>query len=509
MSYLQLPPVHGYGVPQILSQWQAGLDSRENQKRYETELAFKKKESARAEKQFDMQMETHKANIENIQSAQRIAIGDQGFKLADYADKLAEDPSKAPMANEIRKQAYGRWEKAFGITFDVEAINKLNGLSLQAKEEESQILNGIQKGLDAGRNGDIKSLYKVNDALTAIENNKKLKPNIIVALREQVKTAMDNIQKQGKDQPLSPQGELQSDIKSGFLTQDQAQKPAEPPIPTDIDDYVADANAESLRTTGKPLTPGEMNKARLEFKRTQPEEAGAVRAAQEESTWKTKNKYIEEFNESARQGTMLAEIKNNVALMESRGEVGDVDKKKQAGSRISGVLAEMADHYKTLNIKKAIVSVDNTVSENAMASLSASGVGQYVQKVLGTESQSLRNSIKNSQPLLINYIRQASEMGAKGLDSEKELAFYLQAATDPTRDIQSNIAALVILDEAYGTGELGDVFRKTLDSKLLKRMKQEGERIRETDKPQETEVTATNPKTGEVLVLRNGKWEKK
>ena len=195
--------------------------------------------------------------------------------------------------------------------------------------------------------------------------------------------------------------------------------------------------------------------------------------------------------------------------MESRGEVGDVDKKKQAGSRISGVLAEMADHYKTLNIKKAIVSVDNTVSENAMASLSASGVGQYVQKVLGTESQSLRNSIKNSQPLLINYIRQASEMGAKGLDSEKELAFYLQAATDPTRDIQSNIAALVILDEAYGTGELGDVFRKTLDSKLLKRMKQEGERIRETDKPQETEVTATNPKTGEVLVLRNGKWEKK
>jgi hypothetical protein len=195
---LNLPPVHGYGIPQILSQWQAGQDRRENQKRYETELAFKKKESARAEKQFDMQMETHKANIENIQSAQRIAIGDQGFKLADYADKLAEDPSKAPMANEIRKQAYGRWEKAFGITFDVEAINKLNGLSLQAKEEESQILNGIQKGLDAGRNGDIKSLYKVNDALTAIENNKKLKPNIIVALREQVKTAMDNIPKPEK-----------------------------------------------------------------------------------------------------------------------------------------------------------------------------------------------------------------------------------------------------------------------------------------------------------------------
>jgi hypothetical protein len=218
MSYLQLPPVHGYGVPQILSQWQAGLDSRENQKRYETELAFKKKESARAEKQFDMQMETHKANIENIQSAQRIAIGDQGFKLADYAYKLAEDPSKAPMANEIRKQAYGRWEKAFGITFDVEAINKLNGLSLQAKEEESQILNGIQKGLDAGRNGDIKSLYKVNDALTAIENNKKLKPNIIVALREQVKTAMGNIPKpEGSLTDVQKQAAM--DKRAGYVPQ--------------------------------------------------------------------------------------------------------------------------------------------------------------------------------------------------------------------------------------------------------------------------------------------------
>ncbi len=67
MGVLNLPNVnpHGYGVPQILSQWQAGLDSRENQKRYETELAFKKKESARAEKQFDMQMETHKAELEN------------------------------------------------------------------------------------------------------------------------------------------------------------------------------------------------------------------------------------------------------------------------------------------------------------------------------------------------------------------------------------------------------------------------------------------------------------
>ena len=55
-------------------------------------------------------------------------------------------------------------------------------------------------------------------------------------------------------------------------------------------------------------------------------------------------------------------------------------------------------------------------------------------------------------PLLINEIRQASKMGARGLDSVKELEFYLQAATDEKQDLQSNLDAIKILDMAYGLG---------------------------------------------------------
>jgi len=236
------------------------------------------------------------------------------------------------------------------------------------------------------------------------------------------------------------------------------------------------------------------NKSRLQIKRAQAKEAGDVSAATTEGKLKTKLKYISNIEYAAEEGKMLAQIKNNADLIESKGEVTPVQKKSNATKRISGVLAEMSDHYSSLNAKKAIVNVDNTVAENAMASLSASGLGQFTQKILGTESQSLRNSIKNKQPLLINYIRQASEMGSRGLDSEKELEFYLRAATDPTIDVQSNIAAMVILDNAYGTGELNDVFWKTLDPKLLRRMKQDGAKINKADKNK-----GSDPSTWSVL----------
>jgi hypothetical protein len=58
------------------------------------------------------------------------------------------------------------------------------------------------------------------------------------------------------------------------------------------------------------------------------------------------------------------------------------------------------------------------------------------------------------RPLLLNDIRQAGEMGAKGMDSEKEMEFFLQAATNPGYTIQTNIAAIIALDDAYGSGEL-------------------------------------------------------
>ena len=135
-----------------------------------------------------------------------------------------------------------------------------------------------------------------------------------------------------------------------------------------------------------------------------------------------------------------------------RGEITPKQKKKNAQGRVSQNLYEMADLYESLQEMGEIVDVDKPSFDNISASISASNLGQAVQRRMGTEAQSIRNTIGSIRPLLMNDIRQASEMGARGLDSEKELEFYLQAATDPQRDIQSNIAAIEILDKAYGLG---------------------------------------------------------
>lgn len=126
--------------------------------------------------------------------------------------------------------------------------------------------------------------------------------------------------------------------------------------------------------------------------------------------------------------------------------------KAQAQGRVTGLLTELEGLYNQLDKMKAIVSTERGTSENISASAGASPLGQTVGRVTGSEAQSVRNKIAQMKPLLIQEIRKATEMGARGLDSEKELEFYLKAATDPTVDISTNLNALRILDNAYGLG---------------------------------------------------------
>jgi hypothetical protein len=131
---------------------------------------------------------------------------------------------------------------------------------------------------------------------------------------------------------------------------------------------------------------------------------------------------------------------------------GAANKKQTAQTRVSQNLETMASLYNELSEKGGIVDTSKGALANVTRRASASGIGQAVGMAFGTEEQSLRNRIKSIRPLLMNDIRQASEMGARGLDSEKELEFYLQAATDPAQDIQYNLSALGVLDRAYGLG---------------------------------------------------------
>lgn len=131
----------------------------------------------------------------------------------------------------------------------------------------------------------------------------------------------------------------------------------------------------------------------------------------------------------------------------------DADKVTEAKSRVSGNLDALSEYYGELSNLGAAVDTNNEGAGNVSAAIRASGPGQLGGRLFGTKEQSVRNRINQMRPLLLQEIRQASAMGARGLDSNKELEFYLQAATDPARDLQANQAALNVLSKAYGLGK--------------------------------------------------------
>ena len=116
----------------------------------------------------------------------------------------------------------------------------------------------------------------------------------------------------------------------------------------------------------------------------------------------------------------------------------------------TGYVQQMSDSYARLDkMGKAVTGA----SSNPLNYIESTSAGQELSRMFGSEPQVLRDQINTMRPSIINVIRQASEMGAKGLDSEKELAFYLSALGDPKLPVEANIKALEVLDKVYGTGK--------------------------------------------------------
>jgi len=176
--------------------------------------------------------------------------------------------------------------------------------------------------------------------------------------------------------------------------------------------------------------------------------------------------------------TNQAKIDTAKTLAEARGEVTPKDKKRAAQGRVTVTLNEAANLYRKLDKIGGVINTDKPAVSNILARVRSSDISQSFQNTVGMSEQSVRNQINQLRPTLINHIRQASEMGARGLDSEKELEFYLQAATDTKRDIQANMAALDILNKNYGLG-MGE-FGVSPDQ--AKKLKEEFESTKEEKK---------------------------
>jgi hypothetical protein len=225
---------------------------------------------------------------------------------------------------------------------------------------------------------------------------------------------------------------------------------AKDPTATDIDDYIFRARTAYFNEHGVDMPPEMQNEKALEFKRAQAPEVTATTQAKKE----VESKFAKRLAYNAELGRIQAETFGTPALIEAKGEMTPVAKREAAQNNMSFYLNTLFGHYSKLDKWGAIQNIDETSMSNAFATARSSAGGQALGRLFGTEPQSVRQSIKNMKPILINTIRQASEMGARGIDSEKELEFYLQAATNEKADIQSNLAAIAVLDGAYGTGDL-------------------------------------------------------
>lgn len=118
--------------------------------------------------------------------------------------------------------------------------------------------------------------------------------------------------------------------------------------------------------------------------------------------------------------------------------------------RLDHMLGHMADEYFKLQNMGANVDPQASLAENvfnfARAQLHVVGMAA------GTQDAAVRQTIENARPLLIASIKKATGMTGREMDSNTELQFYLQAASDTSRDIESNLAALVAISDLFGVG---------------------------------------------------------
>jgi hypothetical protein len=135
---------------------------------------------------------------------------------------------------------------------------------------------------------------------------------------------------------------------------------------------------------------------------------------------------------------------------------GPADQKAQTANAgretVDALVTGLKEKYDLLKGSGGITSTSESGISNAPAYIASSPAGQAVGKLFGTENQSERNKILSSRTLLTQAIKNATGMSATQMNSNFELQQYLKAATDPSLDYESNIAALQQLQDLYGIG---------------------------------------------------------
>jgi hypothetical protein len=130
---------------------------------------------------------------------------------------------------------------------------------------------------------------------------------------------------------------------------------------------------------------------------------------------------------------------------------------KEGKQAVNGVLNTLYSEYNSLVKSGGITDTRLSTEENIAARTGASGLGQLTGSYTGSESQSFRDTIEQTRPLLLTAIMKATGLSATQLNSNVELQTYLKTATDPKVSIQSNVKALNNISTMFGIGEKFEV----------------------------------------------------
>lgn len=174
----------------------------------------------------------------------------------------------------------------------------------------------------------------------------------------------------------------------------------------------------------------------------------------------------------------MARAEAAMAAADARGDAraatasAKEEKANEAKRGVSTLIGELSGYFDNLDKMGAAINTDKPGVKNLAASVRASAPGQLLGGTFGTGEQKVRDEIKQMSPMLLNAIRQATQQGARGLDSNAELKFYLQAVTDPTKSLQYNRTAMRVLEKAYGLGAgvkgVSDAEEKALKDEFAK-----------------------------------------
>lgn len=149
----------------------------------------------------------------------------------------------------------------------------------------------------------------------------------------------------------------------------------------------------------------------------------------------------------------------NPAAAKTQQQIEDKEKGKQS---VSDIASELKNYYDTLKTEGGITTTGGNPLTNLGARMANTGLGQSVASVAGTTAQQARESIAQTRPLLMAAIKNATGMSAQQMNSNAELMFYMQAATDPSKGYEANMDALKRLDKMYGLGLTGKEEKKEL-----------------------------------------------